>query len=227
LSHPTGTVDVVIDESGEPDFRVNPGSAWDHLEWTDEWLKLSHSTDGVCFGTLGQREVQARETIHRFLEHTPPGALRLFDVNLRHAFFTTELLVQSLRFSTVVKLNNHELMQVAKMLNIASTDALSVARTLLQSFDLDLLAVTRGSRGSLLVTSTDSFEHAGFQAEVVDTIGAGDSFAAALAYAWMQNAPLDITSEVANRVGAWLVTQRGATPSPDKQFLESIRGLLE
>src|ERR1051325_5985685 len=93
--HPTGTVGVEIGERGEPDFRVNGNSAWDYLEWTPRLRELAALADCVCFGTLGQREPRARETVTRFLEHVRPCALRVFDVNLRHSFFTPEMLAPS------------------------------------------------------------------------------------------------------------------------------------
>src|SRR3954463_9541522 len=65
--HPTGTVGVSIGERGEAHFAVNENSAWDYLEWTARWEELARAADAVCFGTLGQRQPRARETILKFL----------------------------------------------------------------------------------------------------------------------------------------------------------------
>src|ERR1043165_1412278 len=65
--HPTGTVGVRIGERGEAHFAVNENSAWDYLEWTAQWEELARAADAVCFGTLGQRRRQARETLLKFL----------------------------------------------------------------------------------------------------------------------------------------------------------------
>ena len=214
--HPTGTVACSIGEGGEAHFTVNQNSAWDYLEWTREWEALAARAGVVCFGTLGQRHPRARETVTRFLEATRPDALRLFDVNLRHSFFTPEMLARSLTLSTAVKLNEDELRAAAGMLGLnASDDARETAEALMQSFDLELAAVTRGARGSLLVSREGWDEHGGFPARVVDTIGCGDAFAAALAFCRRRGAPLALSNVVANRVGAWLATQPGATPEAD------------
>ncbi|HEX8686165.1 MAG TPA: PfkB family carbohydrate kinase, partial [Pyrinomonadaceae bacterium] len=149
--HPTGTVGVRIGEGGEPRFNVNENSAWDYLEWTPGWEELAARAGVVCFGTLGQRHPAARATVTRFLEATRPGALRLFDVNLRHSFFTPEMLARSLALSTVVKLNEEELETAAAMLGLGSAGARETALALSRRFDLELVAVTRGGRGSLLV----------------------------------------------------------------------------
>jgi len=226
-THPTGTVGVQIDAHGEPHFTVNPNSAWDYLEWTADWRRLAARADAVCFGTLGQRKPQARETIARFLAHTRADAVRLFDVNLRHTFFTPDMLARALAAATLVKLNHHECAQVAGMLNVGAGDELSVARHLVRAFDVRLVAVTRGAAGSLLVTAGEESEHGGFpQTHVADTIGAGDAFAAGLAHACLKRAPLAKISEAANRLGSWLVTQCGATPPPDRALLDSVKRVL-
>ncbi|HWS90291.1 MAG TPA: carbohydrate kinase [Pyrinomonadaceae bacterium] len=220
---PTGTVGVRIGADGEPHFNVNENSAWDYLEWTPEWEGLAARASVVCFGTLGQRRPEARETIRRFLEATNQAALRLFDVNLRHSFFTPDMLARSLRLSTVVKLNAEELSAAGSMLSLGATGELETARELLKLFDLTLVAVTRGASGSLLVSGDASDEHPGFRAaRVADTIGCGDAFAAALAHCLRRGAPLSTCNEVANRVGSWLATQQGATPEADPQTIARL-----
>ncbi|HEX8188140.1 MAG TPA: PfkB family carbohydrate kinase, partial [Pyrinomonadaceae bacterium] len=143
-AHPTGTVGVRVGANGEPHFNVNENSAWDYLEWTHGWGELAARAGVVCFGTLGQRRPEARETIERFLGATRPGALRLFDVNLRHSFFTPDMLARSLRLATVVKLNAEELSAAGSLLALGASGELGTARALLELFDLDLVAVTRG-----------------------------------------------------------------------------------
>ncbi len=221
--HPTGTVGVRIGANGEPHFNVNENSAWDYLEWTPGWERLAASADVVCFGTLGQRRPEARATIERFLAATRADTLRLFDVNLRHSFFTPEMLTRSLRLSTVVKLNAEELSAAGSMLNLSTAGELETGRELLKLFDLRLVAVTRGASGSLLVSSDDTNEHPGFRAEqVADTIGCGDAFAAALAHCLRRGAPLSLSNEIANRVGSWLATQTGATPEADPETIARL-----
>ncbi|HEX8558177.1 MAG TPA: PfkB family carbohydrate kinase [Pyrinomonadaceae bacterium] len=213
--HPTGAVGVVVGEGGEPRFNVNENSAWDYLEWTRGWEDLAARAAAVCFGTLGQRHPAARATVTRFLEATRPGALRLFDVNLRHSFFTPEMLARSLSLATAVKLNEEELRAASAMLGLPASGARATADALLERFGLELVAVTRGARGSLLVTTEGADEHAGFPARVVDLIGCGDAFAAALAFCRRRGAPLALSNEVANRVGAWVAAHAGATPEAD------------
>jgi fructokinase len=225
--HPTGTVNVQIDERGEARFAVNENSAWDYLQWTADWEALAPQLDAVCFGTLGQRHQEARATMLRFLKQTRPDALRLFDVNLRHSFFTAEMLIESLRLATMVKLNSEELAMAARMLRLEEVKEEAVAQSLLRQFAIELVAVTRGAQGSLLVTERETVNHAGFQVQVADTIGAGDAFTATLAHCYLRRAPLKLASEAANRMGAWIATQAGATPAAGSQLPEQIFGDLE
>jgi fructokinase len=167
--------------------------------------------------------------MNSFLAATRADALRLFDVNLRHSFFTPDMLAHSLRLSTVVKLNAEELSAAGSMLDLDTSGELETARELLELFDLRLVAVTRGAAGSLLVSNDEADEHPGFRAEqVADTIGCGDAFAAALAHCLRRGSPLSLSNEIANRVGSWLATQTGATPEADPttiaRLLEGLTG---
>ena len=225
--HPTGTVAVEIDGRGEARFTVNPNSAWDYIELTPRWAELAREADAVCFGTLGQRHPRARETIHEFLALTRPRALRLFDVNLRHSFFTAGMLAASLELASVVKFNRDELWSAAAMLGLDAPGEEELSRRFVEVYGLDLVAITRGAKGSLLVTAGETIEHPGYGVRVVDTVGCGDAFAAGLAHGLLRGLTLEATSEAANRMGAWVATRAGATPEAAPGTIEEVlRGRL-
>src|SRR5882762_2227682 len=90
--HPTGKVLVQVDSKGHPEYRICEDVAWDYLEWTTDWQELAIVTDAVCFGSLAQRSEASRSTIRRFLQSVRADAARIFDVNLRQAFFSAEVL---------------------------------------------------------------------------------------------------------------------------------------
>src|SRR5271156_4276024 len=94
-ARPTGTVNVTVDAQGQPQFEILERVAWDYFEWTSQWQQLAAETDAVCFGSLAQRSAQSRVTILAFLEALRPGTLRIFDVNLRQAFFNKDILSES------------------------------------------------------------------------------------------------------------------------------------
>jgi fructokinase len=224
--HPTGTVIVEVDSTGQPRFEITESVAWDFLAWTPLWQTLATRADAVCFGSLAQRSETSRATIRNFLRATRPDALRVFDVNLRQTFFTAQVLLESMELASIVKLNHEELPRIMRLLELADQDQdkkdrdkkdrseEDSARRLLSSCDLKLVCVTRGTNGSLLVSPDESSEHPGFKVKVADTVGAGDAFTAALVHGYLRKESLTQINETANRVGAWVASQSGATPAP-------------
>jgi fructokinase len=227
--HPTGTAQARVDRKGQASFVIAQPAAWDFMEWTAQWQDLARDADAVCFGSLAQRSPQSRETIRNFLRATSRDALRIFDVNLRGNFYSRELLAESMSLADIVKLNDEELPRIMDLGGLVDSNVhssgqdgeKSSAEKLLSLYDLELVCITRGNRGSLLVSKSGSSEHAGFRVQVADTIGAGDAFTAGLTHEYLRGASLNGMNEVANRVGAWVASQPGATPTPEKGLLEN------
>jgi fructokinase len=217
--HPTSTVNVTVDERGQPQFEILSDVAWDFFEWTPQWQALAAEADAVCYGSLAQRLEQSRTTIRAFLEALRPGALRIFDVNLRQAFFTKEILSESANRADIMKLNDDEIMRVTELLGGPAGDEQSAARWLLKKYGIKLVCITRGGKGSLLVTPEAADEHPGFAIKVADTVGAGDAFTAALVHQYLRKASLRAMNAAANRLGSWVASQVGATPPADPQVI--------
>ena len=74
------------------------------------------------------------------------------------------------------------------------------------------MAYTRGPDGSLLVGDADVDDSQGREALVVDSVGAGDSFTAALCMGLLRGWPLNKVNLFANQVAALVCSQKGATP---------------
>jgi len=218
--HPTGTVNVEVDGNGQPRFEIAHEVAWDYLQWTLDWQHLAETVDAVCFGSLAQRSDASRATIRRFLSVCPPSTLKIFDVNLRQSYYTPEILAESMKLADIVKLNNDELPKIMSLSKLSPNGELGSARKLIRDYDLKVVCVTRGGRGSLLVTDTDSSEHPGFKVHVADTVGSGDAFTAGLVHEYLHGASLDLMNEVANLVGAWVASEVGAMPTPKRGALE-------
>jgi fructokinase len=212
--HPTGTVKVAVDSAVQPRFEIPENVAWDFLDWTPQWQQLAQQADAVCFGSLAQRSERSRSTIGSFLRASRRGALRIFDVNLRQNFYTAEVLAQSMKLATIVKLNHEELPKIMRLIELENRGEQDSACRLLSSHSLKLVCITRGNGGSLLVSSDEHSEHPGFNVKVADTVGAGDAFTAALVHGYLRGTALAQINETANRVGAWVASQSGATPAP-------------
>ncbi|MGA9978303.1 MAG: carbohydrate kinase [Candidatus Sulfotelmatobacter sp.] len=227
--HPTGTAQARVDGNGQASFVIAQPAAWDFMEWTAQWQELAKEADAVCFGSLAQRLPQSRETIRKFVRATSRDAVRVFDVNLRGDFYSRELLAESMSLADIVKVNDEELPTIMKLGGLVHSNVHSrdhggeklAAEKLLRLYDLKVVCITRGDRGSLLVSKTGSSEHAGFRVQVADTIGAGDAFTAGLTHEYLHGTSLDRMNEVANRVGAWVASQAGATPTPKDGALQN------
>lgn len=221
--HLTGTVKVQVDPAGQPTFEIAESVAWDFFEWTPEWERLAATADAVCFGSLAQRSAQSRATIRAFLKEVRRGTTRVFDVNLRQAFYSADTLAESMKLTDIVKLNQEELAIVVRLLGHEFLNDERAARWLRDTYNLQLVCVTRGDQGSLLVSASETSQHAGCRVVVADTVGSGDAFTAALVYHYLRRASLATLNEAANRMGGWVASQTGATPPRDDYYLQQIR----
>jgi fructokinase len=91
--------------------------------------------------------------------------------------------------------------------------------------NLRLIALTRGSHGSLLIGPDGSFDHAGYPIDSMqraDTVGAGDAFTAALAVGLLRGQSFASISERANRLAAYVCTRPGATPALPADLLATL-----
>ena len=224
---PTGTVKVSVDPAGQPTFDIAESVAWDFFAWTPEWRALAERADAVCFGSLAQRCPQSRATVRAFLRALRPGTTRVFDVNLRQSFYDAETLSESAKLADIMKVNTEEIAIVAKLLRIPFIyDELRAAHWLRDILGLKLVCITRGAKGSLIVSADETSEHPGYRIHVADTVGAGDAFTAALVYHYLRHASVPTLNEAANRMGAWVSSQVGATPPRDDFHLDKIRSAV-
>lgn len=226
-AHVTSTVNVEVGPDGQPEFEITECVAWDFLEWTEQWRILAQRADAVCFGSLAQRNAISRETIRKFIAATRSEAVRLLDVNLRQSFYSEDVLAESLKLAHIVKLNHEELPTVARLLKIPQEREALCAERLRQEYELKLVCITRGAHGSLLVNGEGVHEHSGFPVEVVDTVGAGDAFTAALVHCYLRGASLSAMNEAANRLGSLVAAHAGGMPKLPKDELQTLRQIGE
>jgi fructokinase len=225
----TGSVRVELDAAGRPTYTFASDVAWDHLENSAYWLQVASHSDAVCFGTLAQRSETSRRSILQLLEGVPKGCLRVFDVNLRQSFYSPEIIRDSLSHCDVLKLNDEELPILAEALGIdrkragsrdtiptpSETDVatLKILDAIATAYDLKCVALTLGSEGSLVWLEGDwDRQPTRSNVEVIDTVGAGDAFSAALIMGLLHCDPLPELHCRAARIAAYVCTQRGAVP---------------
>lgn len=205
---PTGTVKVTF-RAGDPSYDIDAAAAWSALEWTDAWEALLSRADMLCFGSLLQATGPGRAVLARAAEVMRADAIRLCDLNLRPPFHGEEAVDAALAAATVVKLSEEEAEVLGRRRGLA--DPLG---WLLEQGGAHAVAVTRGSRGSLLRTAQGQWEHPGVPTDTSggDPVGAGDAFTAALAHCLCRGHDPVQTLAQANAHAAFVASQRGAMP---------------
>ena len=210
--HDTGTVTVEPTTSGTS-YTFLTDSAWDFLVPQPELIAAMQSARAVCFGTLAQRSDVSRETIHACLEAVSSDCLVVYDINLRPPFFEWDWIERSLHHAKIVKLNDDEVRTLSRMFATGPTSDLGYARDLLADYPkLELVCITRGANGCLAVSRDEVVDLPGIAVQVVDTVGAGDSFTAALIQTRLAGWPLAKSLALANRVGSLVASRPGAMP---------------
>lgn len=210
----TGTVGVQIDAAGKPAFTIHRNSAWDQLTWSDALAGRIQSADAVCFGTLGQRSLTSMITIRRCLEAaSAAGIMRVLDINLRSPFFDDTMIRESIPLASILKLSDEELPRVCRACNLPTEHSLSeLAQNLRSMFDLEVIVVTRGADGAMMVTRSEVLEQPGIPTIVRDTVGAGDAFTAAFVMGLLQKEAHAANLFQACTVAAKVCSHAGAVP---------------
>lgn len=210
----TGTVAIDFAHDGEPLYEIAYPNAWDFIQ-LEPMIDLAKSCDAVCIGTLAQRSEVSRSSIQAFLDACPESVLRIFDVNLRSETLDRELLESTLLKSNLLKLNESEKYRLETFF---SADL----RSLMEWFSIDYCAVSRGERGSMLLTKGAFYEGEAVSCNFCSPVGAGDAFTAALSMKLLEKKPLDEALHFANRYAAFICSKPGAMPEMENDDLKDF-----
>jgi fructokinase len=202
--HPTGTVQVTIND-GEPDYEILADQAYDFI--AAQQLDAGRQFSVIYHGTLALRNRTSEQTLRDLTAHHQGKVF--IDVNLRAPWWHKEAVNQRLAKAHWIKLNHEELMQLSPRQN-TRRDAM---RLFLAQHQLEVLVVTCGSQGAMAINRAGEFIEVAPTADlsIVDTVGAGDGFAAVLLLGMEHGWSLQLTMERAQSFSSALVTQRGAT----------------
>lgn len=212
VDYPTGTVQVTVDKAGVPQYCITEGAAWDNLEFTPELETIARNAQAVCFGSLAQRSEKSRATVRKFVE-TMDGGYRVFDINLRQHFYEKEVLADSMRLCNILKINDEEIEVVSQLFDLGKGGYESRCRELMARFDIGILILTCGVEGSHIFTEAGGKSFIPTpKVEVVDTVGAGDSFTAAFVSAIIKGKTVEEAHREAVGLSAYVCSCEGAMP---------------
>ena len=213
----TGQVHVSLDSAGVASYEFAEDCAWDNLAWSGQLDALAKCTDVVCFGTLGQRTELSKATIQQFVQSTASDCLRIFDINLRPPFYCEAVIRESLEIANVLKLNDDELPLLAKLLEIEGNEP-ELLRKIADVAEFDVIALTRGENGALIFKDGIISDAPGVATDVVDTVGAGDAYTAAMVVGLLTGKDIESINRSACEVAAYVCSRPGATPALRTRF---------
>jgi fructokinase len=205
---PTGFVRVDLDAPDDPDYEIVEPAAWDAIARPDALQRRAEQAAALVFGSLAQRAASSRTTIQALCR---TDAMGVFDINLRPPYIDRPVIERSLRAADVVKMNREELGRLRGWFDLpagpeAAMDALG------GRFDCTTVCVTCGGDGARLWTEGRTWHHPGHAATVVDAVGAGDAFLAALLSGLLRGEDGAALLDLANRLGAYVASHAGAIP---------------
>jgi len=213
--HPTGIVDVSLNDRGIPEYTIHENVAWDFISYHEDIQQKVFEADIICFGTLAQRNNVFRITLEKILKTCKPGTLLVYDINLRQHYYNHAIIQNSLQLCNVLKMNKEELLIVCEILEITEEGDDKKVLHLMKRFNLKLIALTKGINGSLLVTTSDRSHLPTPQVKVKDTVGAGDAFTAAMIVGFANGNGLRKIHQKAVEISAFVCTREGAMPDFD------------
>ena len=224
--HPTGRVNVSLDQPGGPQFEILPGVAYDNISSTPSIERfVAEDCRLIYFGSLIQRTPQGARTLRRILGRRAPRAECFFDVNLRPNCFDGEILDYSLHETDILKLNEAELSVLAEMNGIRG-DIDYMVGALRTRFDIAMVALTHAEYGSCLYTGDARHDvKPSGDISIKDTVGAGDAFAAMLAFGYLQAWPPERLLASAHRLATMVCGIHGAVPAT-ADFYDRLREKL-
>lgn len=212
VDYPTGTVKVTLSGDGIPSYEICENVAWDNIPWSEELHQIAKRTKALCFGSLAQRSPVSRSTILRFLDSMDSDTERIFDINLRQHFYNEEVIEQSLKRTTILKLNDEELPVVCQILGLSGTAQDQCRQIISRYGNLHMVILTCGAVDSYVFTETETSHMDTPKVTVADTVGAGDSFTAAFVAEYLNGKSIADAHRTAVKVSAYVCTQPGAMP---------------
>ena len=216
LHHHTGTATVELNEKNEPAFNIEPNKAYDFIEVNSDLHKMvENKTDCLYFGTLAQRSKVTRNTIQALLGKN----IKYFcDLNIRQKFFNKDIIRKSLSAADVLKVNIDELKLLNDLIIKEKFKLEETSQKLMKDFNIDLLAITKGSQGSVLIKDDIVDKFKVDPVDSVDTVGAGDAFASVLCLGYLKDWELSQINKIANFFASEICLINGALPADDEIY---------
>lgn len=217
-SFKTGLVDVQIDERGSASYSIAYPAAWDHIENTDSINKIIKEADVFLYGSLACRSKVSKNTLLQLLENK--HLYKVFDVNLRKPHYTMDSLQELMDHADFIKFNDEELIEISQNLGAKSDSIEEQMLFISKVTNTKSICVTKGKHGAVLLWKDEFYYNPGYSIKVVDTVGAGDSFLAALITKLLSNNNPQKAIDFGSAIGAMVASCEGANPVFSQKDIE-------
>jgi fructokinase len=214
-------VDVEL-KNGQPDYVIRANAAYDYISADTIVTFLAQNYfDVFYFGSLVQRNTVSMQSLYAVLSQNHFKHV-FYDVNLRKAGYSEQIVKNSLAVCTILKLNNEEVGTIAHILtgsHLPDGEFCKCVRALYPA--IGLVIITAAENGCFIYESELQYIP-GTPVDVCDAVGAGDAFSAAFMHIYAASGHAVQAAKIANQVGAFVATKAGAIP----EYSREIRNLL-
>ncbi|MHC0442545.1 carbohydrate kinase family protein [Flavobacterium sp. 3-210] len=216
---PTGLVNVTLNERGSASYEISYPSAWDKIELNDLARNSVANADALIYGSLVCRDDVSRLALEELLQKK---VYKVFDVNLRRPHYSYEMLERLMQSADFIKFNDEELLEITAAMSSPFTSLKDNMNFIAEKSQVKGMCVTRGKHGALLMWEGQLYENGGYPVEVADTVGAGDSFLAALIASLLRGKAPQYSIDFACAVGALVAESPGANPEISLSRIEKM-----
>ena len=218
-AYKTSTVAISLDKNGSASYFINHPCAWDNIQVNDKLNSLVKSSEAFIFGSLIARSNTSRNTLLKLLTFSK---LSVFDVNLRPPHYDINSIQVLMNAANFIKFNDDELKEISMSLGYQSASIEQTILFIANKTNTTSIAVTLGSKGAILFFEERFFYCKGYQVEVADTVGSGDSFLATLIDVLLKGKDAQLAIDKACAVGALVAKNKGANPVISKVEIDAI-----
>ena len=218
-AYKTSTVAISLDKNGSASYFINHPCAWDNIQVNDKLNSLVKSSEAFIFGSLIARSNTSRNTLIKLLTFSK---LSVFDVNLRPPHYDINSIQVLMNAANFIKFNDDELKEISMSLGYQSASIEQTILFIAKKTNTTSIAVTLGSKGAILFFEERFFYCKGYQVEVADTVGSGDSFLATLIDVLLKRKDPQLAIDKACAVGALVAKSSGANPMISKVEIDAI-----
>ena len=221
-NYKTGKATVFLNEKKVPDYIIHENAAWDNIEYNaDIENALKEKYDIFYFNILSQRNEKSYNTLKAIFKNID-AQYKVCDVTFRKNYYTKEKIKESLEFVNILKINDDELAVIKELFYPSlSNDNETLLKTISKDFNIDYVFLTLGAEGASVFYNDEYIFNPSNKVNVVDTVGAGDSFCAALSYAVLKKLDVNNILKFASSVSEEMVQVKGGTARYDVQKIKS------